>query len=96
VSASRWTVERTSPVAWLGAAEDSGAAQVRGGIPFFPGSWVTYSRQADDGMSFNYGPGWSVVVVTLVMFIVFSRPWVALRRKAVAGTEDSDRQHAGR
>jgi hypothetical protein len=71
-------MEMMSLVSWISAANASGSSRVQGSLPLFPASEAIYSTSGG-GFSIELQPGWLVVVVSLVAFMIASRPWSAFR-----------------
>ena len=72
-------VELIAVIAWNGAAEASGVAQVQGQLPLFPGSLASWER-VDGGLSIGLEPGWLVFAAIAIAFVLGSRPWLAVSR----------------
>jgi hypothetical protein len=80
-------LELIAMLAWISAADSSGAAHVQGSLPLFPASHLEFSNQG--GWSIEFQPGWLVFAVTVLAFVIGSRPWLALSRRAAARAEAS-------
>ena len=81
VAAVLVVVEVFAALLWAdGAATAAPTATVRGSMPFFPGSSVTYAPSAT-GFAISVDLGWLWLAAALLTILAVARPWRVLRRR---------------
>lgn len=83
-------------VAWVGGARAADPdGRVVGSLPLSPGSAVEYTP-VDSGVSMFVAPGWSALVVGLLVLVAVARPWRLARGRARSGRTTAALSEAGR
>jgi len=73
---------------WADGARAVGPNQaVSGSLSLFPGSMVGYESLADEGFSFEVSLGPAPFVVAALAFVLMSRPWRLLTKRAERPSE---------
>ena len=74
-AAATLLVQFLTALAWLDGVLAAGPdGRVSGSITLHPGSSLQYAPQAS-GFSMTFSPGWSALVVGLLVLVAVARPW---------------------
>lgn len=92
-------LEMLAALTWLdGARAADPDGRVTGSMTLFPGSSVEYAP-VESGFSAFIAPGWSALVVGLLVLVLVARPWRlgrgAARTDAPTGADRADRADPG-